>query len=296
MNWRKITDIFFIFRSASVHAIPIKHCHKIMVLSTSLQSQSLHFRLCLFLLACLVGVRNHQGVDAANVFVWTPSISLSANFGVAEGLCPDIRGYGAGLNCDSFLQLHTCKSQGEDTQFAFDFLTNEIRSVNYDSSCQSITDGVDSKGACITIDGNVDVGDKLRLALCNQGADQRFEFTAADGRIRPTANSNLCLAKTSAVGPAGSNERTDFALADCLTADPLDITWTVSSSMIVEEPYADDPAESSGPPIVPSPSTTSTSAASRIPSEGPSKIVNKPPSPNPTVRLHNTTTCSITTP
>jgi hypothetical protein len=66
--------------------------------------------------------------------------------------------------------------------------------------------------------------------------------------------------------------------------------------MIVEEPYADDPAESAGPPIVPSPSTTSTSAASRIPSEGPSKIVNNPPSPSPTVRLHNTTTCSITTP
>ena len=260
-------------------------------------STSLHFRLCLFLQACLVGVRNHQGVDAANVFDWTPSISLSANFGVAEGLCPDIAGYGSGLNCNAILQLHTCKSQGADTQFAFDFITNEIRSVNHDSSCRSITDGVDSKGACITIDGNVNVGDNLRLASCNQGADQSFEFSAVDGQIRTTENSNLCLAKTSDVGPAGSNERTDFALADCLTADPLDITWTVSSPTIVEEPTADDPTELPSPPIVPSPSTTSTpTTGAQISTSPSSSIITKPPSPSPTVRLHNTTTCPITAP
>lgn len=187
---------------------------------------SLQFRLFLIF---LIRLRDDALVDAANVFDWEPSVSLTDSFGVPEGLCLDIPGFGASLNCNGALQLHTCKSQGADTQFVFDFETREIRSVNYDSECQSITDnGKDSIGACVTIDGNIAVGDNLRLAECDGGIDQTFEFSTGTSTIRTTANNGLCLAKTSAVGPAGPMERTDFALVDCETADSLDIAWTVS--------------------------------------------------------------------
>jgi len=178
-------------------------------------------------LTCLVSVPNN-GVFAANIFDWAPSISLTDNFGVMEGLCPDIAGFGASLNCDVIMQLHTCKARGDDTQFVFDFDSNVIRSVQYDPDCQSISD--DKNGACITVDGSISEGDNLRLSPCHQGIDQSFELSM-DGKIRTVANSNLCLAKTSDVGPAGPNERTDFALADCDGADPEDVTWTVNPPM-----------------------------------------------------------------
>ena len=183
---------------------------------------------------CLLGFRNERVANASNVFDWAPSISLTDNFGVAEGLCPDIAGFGANLNCDGILQLHTCKSQGADTQFLFDFDTNEIKSVNYDSDCQSLSsiNGEDSSkgGACVTIDGSISAGDNLRLAPCNGESDQSFSMWP-DGSIRTVADFNLCLAKTSDVGPAGPNERTDFALAACQTADLLDIAWTVNTPL-----------------------------------------------------------------
>jgi len=178
-------------------------------------------------LTYLVSVLNNR-IFAANIFDWAPSISLTDNFGVMEGLCPDIAGFGASLNCDVIMQLHTCKARGDDTQFVFDFDSNVIRSVNYDPDCQSISD--DKNGACITVDGSISEGDNLRLSPCNQGIGQSFELSM-DGRIRTVANSNLCLAKTSDVGPAGPNERTDFALADCDGADPEDVTWTINPPM-----------------------------------------------------------------
>ena len=185
---------------------------------------SLHFRIFLFF---LVSLWNDGVVDAANLYDWEPSVSLTGSFGVPEGLCLDIAGFGANLNCNGVLQLHTCKSQGADTQFLFDFETGEIRSVNYDSDCQSITDnGEDLIGACVTINGNIATGNNLRLAECNGVIEQSFGFSA-DGTIRTTENSDLCLAKSSGVGPAGPMERTDFALMDCETAESLDVTWTV---------------------------------------------------------------------
>lgn len=185
-----------------------------------------------YLLACLLVVWNHRPgvVDAANVFDWTPSISLSDNFGVAEGLCPDIAGFGANLNCDTVMQLHTCKRQGDDTQFVYDFTTKAIRSVNYDPSCQS-TSGAAEDGACVTIDGTIAAGANLRLDSCDGGMDQSFEVYV-DGKIKSASDPELCLAKTSDVGPAGPNERTDFALAECDSADPLDVTWTVSAPIL----------------------------------------------------------------
>jgi len=184
------------------------------------------------LLACLVVVilrNNNEGVYASNVFDWKPSISLTNNFDVPEGLCLDIAGFGANLNCDAIMQLHTCKAQGADTQFVFDYNTNEIRSVNYDSDCQSIENNKNSlDGACVTVDGSLEVGTNLRLSFCNRDILQHFEVTI-DGKIRTKGNFDLCLAKTSDVGPAGSNERTDFALADCESSDPADTTWSLKA-------------------------------------------------------------------
>ena len=197
------------------------------------------------LLACLVIIQ-YQGAFGANVFDWMPSISLSENFGIAEGLCPDIAGFGSSLNCGVIMQLHTCKARGDDTQFFFDFDSNEIRSVNYDADCRSIEGG--NNGACITVDGSISDGDNLRLSPCNQGIDQAFELSV-DGKIRTVANSVLCLAKTSDVGPAGPNERTDFGLANCDAADPEDVTWTV-------DPPLPPAPEVSGAPTTSSPTVS----------------------------------------
>ncbi|EJK57066.1 hypothetical protein THAOC_22931, partial [Thalassiosira oceanica] len=79
------------------------------------------------LLVCLSAASLERAVDAVNVFNWTPSVSLTASFDVAEGLCPDIAGFRASLNCQAPLQLHTCKAQGADTQFVMDFGAGEIR-------------------------------------------------------------------------------------------------------------------------------------------------------------------------
>ena len=200
-------------------------------------SMRCHHRLAV---ACFLGVACRDCSDASNAFDWSPSVSLTENFGVDEGLCIDIVGFGANLNCNGLLQLHTCKERGDDTQFFFDVEAREIRAVNYNRRCDEIPDDVAEQDACVTIvwpTARRAVGN-LRLAECIGSEDQEFEYSGTDGTIRPTINLDLCLAKTSDVGPAGSNERTDFTLAKCQMMDASNIAWTVVPSPVTDGPAA----------------------------------------------------------
>ena len=181
------------------------------------------FQICTFVVLFFISGRVVQG---ANLFNWTPSVSLTSNFRVREGLCLDIAGFRNNLQCGGTMQLHTCKTQGSDTQFVFDEDLNQIRSVNYKADCSS-TDGDDSDGACVTIDtsGDISVGDTLTLATCDGSDKQYFEHTDDDNIL--TFN-GLCLAKTSDVEPAGNNERTDLSLVDCDNARNRNIEWTIA--------------------------------------------------------------------
>ena len=71
----------------------------------------------------------------------------------------------------------------------------------------------------------------MNLDACEDGnINQYFEFSQINGTVTVgnSSDSNLCWAKTSDVGPAGSFERTDFALANCEDLDSMDIGGTVS--------------------------------------------------------------------
>jgi hypothetical protein len=144
-----------------------------------------------------------DGTSAANLFDWTPSVSLAENHGVAEGLCLDIAGFGENLDCAGTLQLHTCKQEGSDTQFAYDGSTHQIRSVNFDANCGSTTtddgDDTSSFGTCLQVDRCGIVGDTLGLAPCHQnddGVDDAQSFVLQeDGTLKTPEG--LCLAKSS---------------------------------------------------------------------------------------------------
>ena len=78
-------------------------------------------------------------VSATHPYNWNPSVSLvdDSDEPDGNGFCPDIVGFGSGLNCDR-LHAHSCKPQGSDTQFMYHVETSTIRSVNYDGNCASI--------------------------------------------------------------------------------------------------------------------------------------------------------------
>ena len=178
---------------------------------------------------------------ADNIYSWTPSVSLTENFGVDDGLCIDIAGFGSGLNCNGDLQLHTCKSAGADTQFYFeaqnlvpataDFILGYIKAVNYNLDCVEISDD-DEQNACLFWDGEA-----VQLRECGQGVGYwayfklSTELHSVSGFGTGGAVDFIgqgCLAKSGDVGNAGPFKRADLAVVDCESANPFDKSWTIT--------------------------------------------------------------------
>jgi len=214
-------------------------------------------------LACLAIGRN-VGVYAENSYSWTPSVSLTENYGEDDGLCLDISGFGNNINCDS-MQIHTCKQDPQDTQFLFDFDSGEIRSVNYDSDCDS-TGGDDSEGGCVTVSGT-----EFRISGCDGRDSQKFEFSS--GRIMLASDTGLCMAKTGSIRDAGRYVAADLGLVECDSVDSDEVNWTVSGA--ANDSSGSDSSSSDSSEIDPTPSPT------RRPTNKPTRA---PTTIRPTVR------------
>merc|ERR1711933_343307 len=152
-------------------------------------------------------------VHAENIYDWSPSISLTDNHEVERGLCLDIAGFRASLQCDSALQLHTCKEAGADTQFQWlrseppdpsrDLHYGLIKVVNYNIDCDEIDDDSE-RNACVVYDNETS---EILLAKCEEiFVPQLWVYFPATTEIQWLAVEGSCLAKTGPVRPAGPNK------------------------------------------------------------------------------------------
>ena len=170
-------------------------------------------------------------VSATHSFDWTPSISLTDDSGEPDGkgMCPDIAGFGSGLNCER-LQAHSCKPQGSDTQFGYDQSTQSIFSINYSANCDETNTG--AKGGCVAaVDGVIELGASLRLSECDGSLAQQFVY-APNGQLQLTAPDGeyFCLAAGSEVRAAGRYWASDLLLGDCVSDLAL-TQWTLDNEL-----------------------------------------------------------------
>ncbi len=141
-----------------------------------------------------------------------PVIHLAENLDEKDGLgwCIDTLGRGFASN----LQVHSCKPQGGDVQFAFEPGTGAIRSVAYPDYCA--TRRPDGKPTA------------FGLVACDAGNPaQRFAHDARSGALSPVGAPALCLAAGAASRSAGPFMSRDLVLSDCAQTDPALHRWVV---------------------------------------------------------------------
>ena len=123
-----------------------------------------------------------------------------------RGYCLDVSGAGPTLDLDAPLQAHTCKGQEPVDDQLFEAENQAISASEHDR--------------CLAVDA-LEPGHSLRLRACDGSRLQRWRF--ADGRLSPSARSELCVALGAARGePWGTPRlvspayrRQTLALADC---------------------------------------------------------------------------------
>ncbi|CAB9509634.1 expressed unknown protein [Seminavis robusta] len=193
-------------------------------------TRRLHQHESLFLLTAFVILS--AVTTATHPHGWNPSISLTddSREPLENGFCPDIAGFGSGLNC-ARMQAHSCKPEGSDTQFGYDPVTKAIYSVTYTADCNAVSG--EERGACVTVqDNEIVAGASFGLAACdNDNAAQQFTWTTnGQFQIWSAADNVLyCLAVGSDVREAGRYYAADLILADCDATDLVLTQWTVDN-------------------------------------------------------------------
>ncbi|CAK0848706.1 unnamed protein product [Prorocentrum cordatum] len=117
--------------------------------------------------------------------------------------CLDIAGSPPHPQCGS-IQGHSCKTEGEDTQFKYDPSKQQIRSVNFNRRCDPLYSG--SKNgrsweadltftapACLTVNGDFEAGSTFSLTGCTGGDRQTFSFTSRGQFVMGDGSSSLCV-------------------------------------------------------------------------------------------------------
>ena len=213
-------------------------------------------------------------VSATNPHGWSPSISLrdGSDEPDGNGWCPDIRGFGASLDCSGAMQCHSCKPAGSDTQFTYtDAATSSVVAYNYDADCTDLSGGVG--GACITVVDEMTPGAVVTLRECDDdAAEQNFVYTTSGYlRIASVAGDelDLCLGVGEEIITAGNFWARDLLLLECATADASLITWDVqpTPTTVLDDSTTTDPV-GSGPvagELGTSPSAAPVAASSSVP-------------------------------
>ena len=141
-------------------------------------------------------------------------IKLKAPLDEPEFYCLDVPGFRARLNLEAPLMAHTCKPGADD----------EIYQLDHPGKGQLSMPAYD---LCVQAD-NLDVGGQVRMKECSDDPLQKFEW--ADGRIRPSENTKLCLSVADAKGePTGgpSHLKLDLTLQTCADVPGACSEWLI---------------------------------------------------------------------
>jgi hypothetical protein len=116
--------------------------------------------------------------------------------------CLDIAGSPPHPQCSS-MQGHTCKPEGDDTQFWYDPGTHSIVSKNFNQDCNPMYNGLKNgrewqadlnytRGGCLRAAGALEAGVSFVMVAC-RGPDTLQKFTYTPSRQFAVVNTNLCL-------------------------------------------------------------------------------------------------------
>lgn len=159
---------------------------------------------------------------APNVPSKPPYIVLSANLDEpsAHGFCIDT--YGAGQT--DLLHTHTCKParvgaagdepNNNDTRFAYDEQTQQIRSYAFEGYCMQ---------ALIATDWTV-----FALLECSEHPRQKFTYAADDQSLRLAEDQSRCIMVASETVPAGPWVKRPLQLETCDDVDAPLRQWTIA--------------------------------------------------------------------
>lgn len=141
-----------------------------------------------------------------------PVIHLAENLDEKDGLGWCIDTLGRGFSND--LQVHSCKPQGGDVQFAFEAETGAIRSVAFPEYCA--THRPDA--------GPTDFG----LVSCSaDDPAQRFTYDTETGALSPAGMPTQCLAAGAASKSAGPFMSRDLLLSECDATEAALRRWVI---------------------------------------------------------------------
>ena len=161
-----------------------------------------------------------------------PLIYLTNNFGEDTGLCLDISGGTAALDCGAPLQIHTCKQNPQDTQFWYDGSNRQIKSYNYRPNCEEAAN--DNQRGCVTVDGIYE-GSFLTLSRCLDDSRRQEFVLAENGQIQLEANTDFCLGTVGGDNEATSGTGSQAFVRRDLQLTRCDIDATLVDFQVVDE-------------------------------------------------------------
>ena len=133
----------------------------------------------------------------------------------SRALCLDVRGFGASLQLDAPMQLHTCKGGTVDETFELDRPSpGQIYLIAFDR--------------CLTAPQTAE-GSMLFVETCRDVVEQRFTYSERD-QLRPARAPELCVAAATGRSQSASGPqyvRRDLLLQRCDPADGALIRWSV---------------------------------------------------------------------
>ncbi|CAK0879858.1 unnamed protein product [Prorocentrum cordatum] len=146
-----------------------------------------------------VGAEMEGNLYAPGPNVYLATLVDPRNF---RSYCLDIAGSPPHPQCNS-IQGHSCKTEGEDTQFEYDPDTKSIRSVNFNGQCNPLYSGskngrsweadLSTSPACLTVRGKFEAGSTFSLTSCTGSDKQRFSFTSRGQFVIGDGSSSLCI-------------------------------------------------------------------------------------------------------
>ncbi len=142
-----------------------------------------------------------------------PVIYLADNIDEQDelGWCIDTLGRG----WSEQLQVHSCKPQGGDVQFAYDGETRRIMSVEF-------------PGKCATLNESTSAGVAFDLLDCSpEAAAQSFIHDPETLEFTPESDHSLCIAAGGESRVAGPYMARDLVLAPCASTDAALKQWVV---------------------------------------------------------------------
>ena len=152
---------------------------------------------------------------AASPDIQTPSpvIYLADNLDEKDqlGWCIDTLGRGFAEE----LQAHSCKPNGGDVQFSLDIAGQQIRSVEFD-------------GKCMTLSAPENEAVPFGLKDCVAGeTSQKFVYDQATMQIRFADDETKCVSVAARSRSAGPFMSRDLKLTPCAGTDEILMKWIV---------------------------------------------------------------------